>query len=179
MRFHDGSYRCGYNIQVSTEKETELALAVKVSQNGNDKGEISSMYQHLKKTYQINPEEYFADKGFYKHSDIQMLADEGVTLYMPTEIKNSSTRDKVLNGEDADVPEAVKKLVYRMETDEAKEAYNMRIRVSETINAFFRNHGLGQFLVRGMRKAAGVMNLYCLTYNFFIIKRLFPEFLNS
>lgn len=179
MRFADGSYKCGFNVQVSTEKQTELALAVKVSQNGTDKGEISHMYQYLRNTYQINPEAYFADKGFYKQSDIQMLSDEKVTLYMPTETKNSSTRDKVLNGEDVGVPEAVKELIHRMETDEAKEAYNTRIRVSETINAFFRNHGLGQFLVRGIRKAAGVMNLYCLTYNFYIIKRLFPEFLDS
>ncbi len=173
MRMADGSFKAAYNFQIATEVNSELALGVRGTQNGTDGGEMLLMYQHLMDKHGKTIKSYIVDDGYTNISDVQALYEQGTHVYMPTEGKSKSKREKILSEDYKGESEAAIEWVKRMETEEAKEIYKKRIRVSETINAYFRNHGLGQMLVRGLRKSAGVVNLFCLAYNMTIIERLF------
>ena len=63
--------------------------------------------------------------------------------------------------------------IKRMETEEANKLYNRRIRVSETINAFFENHGIHRLMIKGIKKVKGLIDLACLAYNMMTMKRLY------
>ena len=172
MRMADASFKPAYNAQISTDVKTELALGVKITQNGTDGGEMLRMFNDLRQKYKKDINKYLADSGYQNKDDLKEMYSQEVSVYMPTDNKKSSLRNKVLTGNHKGISEAEKELVKRMETEEAKIIYKKRIRASETIHAYFRNHGLGQLVVKGKRKVEGVLNLYCLTYNMTVLKRM-------
>ena len=61
--------------------------------------------------------------------------------------------------------EAVKAWRMRMSTDEGKKIYKERGSTAELVNAQCRAQGLGQFLVRGLRKVLAVAVLHAITHN--------------
>lgn len=174
MRMADGSYKSAYNVQISTEVESEVALGVRISKSGTDGGEMLPMYEDLKLKYNSQIDTYLVDRGYRSVDDLQSLHKEGTCVYMPTKGQVETLKEKVLSGEHKGITEAEIDWIKRMETDEGKKHYKRRIRVSETINAYFRNHGLGQLLVRGIKQVVGFINLSCLTYNMTVIDRLYP-----
>ena len=52
-----------------------------------------------------------------------------------------------------------------MNTEEAREIYSKRGCSAEFSNAQSRNHGLVQFLVRGLDKVKGIACLFALAHN--------------
>lgn len=173
MKMADGSFKLAYNIQVSTEVKTDLVLCTRITQNRTDGGELLPMYQKLTNTYPVKIDNFLVDSGFKNKDDLKALHENKCNVYMPTIKIPQTLIGKVLSGKDKKMSEAESIWIRRMNTEEAKTIYNKRLRASETINAFFRNHGLGQFFVRGMQKVQGTIDLFCLTYNMMSIKRLF------
>lgn len=173
MKLADGSYQPAYNFQLSTEVETDLVLYTRITQNGTDGGELLPMYNDLTDTYQRAIDNFLVDAGFKNEDDLQALYEKNCNVYMPVTRKSNSLKQRVLSKNTQGISEAIIAWIHRMNTKEADAIYKKRIRSSETINAFFRNHGLGQLLVKGMRKAKGMIDLFCLTYNMLTIKRLY------
>ena len=60
----------------------------------------------------------------------------------------------------------------RMDSDDAKEIYKERAATVELANAQVRNHGLRQFVVRGLEKAKTVALWFALTHNMMCSWRL-------
>jgi hypothetical protein len=87
----------------------------------------------------------------------------GTTVYAPLQKARKEGRDpyQPLPG-DSEVIAAWRR---RMGTAEAKEIYKQRAPTAECVNAISRNRGLGQFLVRGLRKARTVVLWFALAHN--------------
>jgi transposase len=172
MRMADGSYKSAYNIQIATEVNSELAVGLKVTQAGTDGGQMLPMYQYLKCTYEQAVDHYLADLGYKNAQDLEAMFEEGVSVYMPTKGTALSLKKRVLSDNNKKVPLAQRDWIERMETDEGNKLYSRRIRSSETINAYFRNHGLGRILVKGLGNINGMLGLFCLAYNLTVLQRL-------
>lgn len=132
------------------------------------------MYTSLKTTYKAKPEKYLADSAYRNKDDLEYLYKENCLLYMPTKKKKTKAlRERVLRNDCKDDSEADQEWIKRMETMEANKIYNRRIRASETINAFLKNHGVQQFMIRGINKVKGLIDLACLAFNILTLKRLY------
>ncbi|MCB0392816.1 MAG: transposase [Bdellovibrionales bacterium] len=173
MRMAGGNFQLAHNIQIATDLNSELAIGVRVTQNGTDGGEMSKMHNQLKNMYQRDFKSYVVDDGYASRADIESVQMQGTKVYIPIDGHLKSTKQKVLAQDTDSITESMKELVNRMESDEGKKVYNKRIRASETVHAYFRNHGLGQLLVRGTVNVLGFINIFCLAYNMTVIKRLF------
>jgi len=174
MKMADKSCKPAYNVQIATDVDTDLVLKVRICQNSNDGGELLPMYSSLRDQYGLEIDSYLVDSAFRNRDDFAELFDSGCKIYCPTKKKKTAAlRKRILSGNYEKDTQADIDWVLRMEEAEAGELYNRRIRASETINAFFTNHGIHQLLVRGTKKVKGFIDLACLAYNMLTIKRLY------
>lgn len=173
MKMGDGGFRPAYNVQFATDTETKVVVGVNVTNAGADGGLLSPMIEQLEQRYERRPDEYLADGGFVKLTDITQAEAQGVTVYLPI----MEEEQKLAKGIDpyaplkGDTPE-VAQWRARMGTAEAKAIYPERAASAELTNAGCRNRGLWQFLVRGLKKVKAVALWHALANNFHCHLRL-------
>lgn len=167
MKMADGGFRSAYNVQFATTTDTGVVVGVDVTNAGTDGGQMGPMLEQLQERYHRQPREYLADGGFIKLADITAAETAGIAVYLPImEIGEKRARGidpfASLKG---DSPE-VARWRARMGTEEAQAIYRERAASAEWTNANCRNHGLHQFLVRGLRKVKGISLWHALAQNF-------------
>jgi hypothetical protein len=167
MKFANGGYHPGHNVQFCTDTSSGVIVGVDVTNSGNDMGQILPMAAKLEAAYGKLPKEWLADGGFTKLEDIDDLeTNHGTTVYAP--VKDEEKKLKA--GLDPYAPrkrdtEATAAWRARMSTDDAKTIYRERAGVAEWVNAICRNRNLWFFPVRGLRKSRAVATLYALAHN--------------
>jgi transposase len=165
MKMGDGGTRPGYNVQFATLLNSLVILGVFVTNIGSDCAQATPMIEQIQKTYGQTPKEAYMDGNYSTEKNIEGLADWGVTLYSPVK----QPKKDLAKGIDPYAPKRRDTPVMeawrgRMKTDEAKEKYRQRSKC-ELPNAWCRNRGLSQFVVRGLEKVTEQAKWYVLAYN--------------
>lgn len=167
MKMGDGGFRPAYNVQFATDGASRMIVAVEVSNNGSDGGQMSPMHEKLCRRYQKVPDQYTVDGGFATIEDITAVERRGSQVAAPI-----THEDRILKRggdpyarrtHDTDEMFAFRQ---RMQTDEAKTTLRKRPSIAEFPNAECRNRGLGQFRVRGLDKVRTVSLWHAITFNF-------------
>lgn len=167
MKMADGGYRPAYNVQLATDGQTRMVVAVEVINSGSDGGQMNPMHEHLCQRYAVVPTHYLVDGGFSVKDDITKVEQRGSQVLAPINkaermLKNG-TDPHARQPSDSDEMFAFRQ---RMATDEAKALYQTRPSIAEYPNAEFRNRGLDQFPVRGLLKARAIALWHAITFNF-------------
>ena len=151
MRFSDGGFRPGYNIQLASDVDGRAIVGVAVTNVGSDQGELIPMLVQIERRTGRRPEALLADGGFVSKETVTTIEEAGgTTLYAPV-MKPKSNRDpgQPCGG---DTP-AVAAWRARMATATAKALYKRRAPTAEGLNADACVHRtLGRVLVRGLAK---------------------------
>ena len=169
MKMADGGFRPAFNIQFSTDVESQVITGVDVSNSGSDQGQLAPMVEQNCDRYGRCPVESLVDGGYARLDDIDAATAMGTTVLMPVPQPRDETRDPhVRRPGDSD---PVAQWRERMGTEEAKQAYKDRASTAECVNAIARNRGLRQFLVRGRQKVKAVVLWYALAHNMMRIAR--------
>jgi len=178
MKMANGGFNPAYNVQFSTDTETQLIVGVEVINQGTDAGQIAPMVEQIEHRTQVRPREVLADGGFATKDDIQRVNDpeQGYKVYAPVK-EEAKQRSK---GQDPFAPRRGESLALtewrtRMGTAEAKLIYQQRASTAECVNALARQRGLQQFRVRGLPKIRTVAVLYVLVHNLVRWKALQTE----
>jgi transposase len=166
MKFPDGGYRPGYNVQFSTDTESGVIVGVEVTNHGTDSEELPPMLEQLEERYDRQPEEALVDGGFASQETIEQAAAGGCTVYAPLKEEEK----QLAAGKDPYAPKkrdsaAMAAWRQRMGTAAAKLIYRWRCRTAEWVNALCRNRGLWQMPVRGQPKCRAVAVLYAIVHN--------------
>lgn len=83
MKFPDGGYRPGYNVQFSTDTASGIIVGVDATNHGTDMEELPPMLEQLEERYDRPPEEALVDGGFASLDAIDDAAQRGCTVYAP------------------------------------------------------------------------------------------------
>jgi len=168
MKMADGGYRPAYNVQFSTDVDSQVIVAVDVTNQGTDAGQLTPLVEQIENRTGVHPSEVLADGGYTTNDDIQALnqPEQGYKVYVPVK-KEQALKAK---GEDPFAPRAgespeLTEWRTRMGTDEAKEIYKDRASTAECVNALARQRGLYQINVRGLTKARTIAVWYALAQN--------------
>jgi transposase len=166
MKFPDGGYRPGYNIQFSTDTASGIVVGVDVTNHGTDMEELPPMLEQLEERYERSPEEALVDGGFASLDAIDDAAERGCTVYAPLK----DEQKQLAAGKDPYAPkrydsEAVASWRERMGTAAAKLVYRLRCQTAEWVNANCRNRGLQQMPVRGRPKCRTIAVLYAIAHD--------------
>ena len=167
MKFPDGGYRPGYNVQFSTDTASGIIVGVDVTNHGTDMEELPPMLDQLQDRYHRSPEESLVDGGFASLEAIEDAATEhGCVVYAPLkdEQKQLAAGKDPYAAKRYDSP-AVAAWRERMGTAAAKLIYRLRAQTSEWGNAICRNRDLRQMPVRGGGKCRTIAVLYAITHD--------------
>jgi transposase len=163
MKMADGGFRPAYNVQFAADTKSGAIAGVSVDNIGSDMGKLVPMSDALAEQYGKRPGQQLVDGGFARLGDIDALAGKNVEVFAPVPKPRGANRDRHVPLA-TDTP-AVAAWRQRMGQDEAKEIYKERAATVELANAQVRNHGLRQFLVRGLDKVKVVTLWFALTHN--------------
>jgi transposase len=167
MKMADGGYRPAYNVQFATTVEGGVIVGASVTDEGVDSGQMEPMLDKIESSYGSRPEKYLADGGFVDQEAIERVETSHTQVLAPVPCVDkwlAKGKDPYARRtEDGDGAAAWRK---RMGTAEAKEEYKNRASTAEWVNAQARNHGLRQFMVRGIDKVLSSTLWYALTHNF-------------
>lgn len=163
MKMADGGYRPAYNVQMATDTDASVILAVELSNSGTDQQGMLPLARQVESRYDRKPSEWLADGGCTSVANINGMDGRGCNVIAPLRQRTNPNRKP------ADVrptdSEAVRQWRARMQTEEAKALYKRRGATAEWANAQFRGQGLLQFLVRGIKNVKSVVLLHALAVN--------------
>src|SRR5438105_7934044 len=173
MKFADGGYRPGYNVQFWTATGSGVIVGVEVITAGTDGGQLTPMADQVRGRYGSPPVEVLADGGFTALDDIDRLAAaHGARVVAP--VKDVATKAAAGKDPYARQPkdtDATAAWRAGMGTAAAQAAYRRRAPTAEWVNALCRNRGLRAFPVRGLDRCQAVAVLYALAHNLAVVLR--------
>ena len=166
MKMGDGGFRPAYNVQFATDGDTRMIVAVAVTNNGSDGGQMAPMHETVSQEYGKAPRHYVVDGGFATNEDITQVEKSGSQVAAPMthedRIAKRGGDPHERRARDTDEMAAFRQ---RMATAEAKAILKQRPSIAEFPNAECRNRGLHQFRVRGLEKVRTVSLWYALVFN--------------
>jgi transposase len=168
MKMADGGFRPAYNCQLATVAGGQIVIVTDTKTVGSDRGLARPTVEEINRRYGRSPKRYLIDGGFNKNEDTEWAAKRGIKIYGPPS-RSKHQRDPY-EPRDTDGP-GVAAWRARMRSPHGKSVYKRRAQ-AECINARFRNWGLQQFTVRGLKKVRTVLRWFALTNNILAGHRL-------
>jgi len=163
MKMADGGFRPALNVHLVSDTKTKVIAAVEVNNHGTDLRMAVPLAEQVHERHGKNPSEWLEDGGCVTLDGINKFAERGIDVIAPIrEPRSSRKKATEVRATDSAAVAAWRK---RMDTEEAKVIYKQRGATAELVNAHARNHGLHQFLVRGVQKARSVVLLLAITHN--------------
>lgn len=161
MKMADGGFRPAYNVQLATAGSPlggpRTIVGVRVTNVGSDMGAVSPMLDEIERRVQQLPGRLLADANHAGHDGIRDATARGVEVLIPVP-------DQVDSGKFAHADPAIAAWRERMDTEEAQRLYRARSSLCELMNAHVcRQHGVREFLVRGLAKVTTVVVLVAIT----------------
>lgn len=166
MKFANGGYDPGVNVQFSTDTQTGIIMGTEVVSSGSDQLQLVPMLKQIQEEHGQVPNEATLDGGYGSLEQIETATDMGCTVYIPPR----EEQKQLENGKDpyaqkrGDSP-AIAAWRARMGTELGKAIYKLRCQTAEWVNARCRNWGLRQMPVRGLEKCGIIAVLYAITNN--------------
>lgn len=164
MKMADGGFRPAYNVLFATATDGQVIVGVDVVTVGSDQGQMPPLLDQIEARFEQRPKEVLVDGGFAKLEDIEKEQAGGkCKVYAPVAKPKKDTVDR--HEPKATDSEEVAEWRKRMGTKKAKEIYKERAATAECVNAQTRNHGLRQFMVRGLEKVKCVATWFAIAHN--------------
>jgi transposase len=84
----------GYNVQASVDNTHHLITSITVTNQQNDKGQLSPAVAASTQTTQEQPTEILADGGYYKITELEELEQQGISCYVALNRTFSQVKDQ-------------------------------------------------------------------------------------
>ncbi len=170
-----GGFEQTYNAQAGVDTASKLIVSVHVTQNPNDKQELTPTLENLAAL----PEELgqatdlIADSGYFSETNVTACEENGITPYIAVGRQRHNPPLMERFAEPPPLPEdadSVARMKHRLKTPSGKAIYAQRKVTSEPVFGIIKAvMGFRSFLLRGFEAVTGEWNLVCMAYN---IKRL-------
>ena len=167
MKMANGGYNPAYNVQFASDADARVILAVTVSNEGADGGELAPMHAKVVTNYHKTPKKVLVDAAYATRKGVTAVEQAGSIIVSTV----PRAEEYLKKGKDPhaaqklDTPEFVA-FRQRMAEEEYKELYKQRPSIAEFPNAVCRNQNLQQFNVRGIIKVTAVAFWHAIAFNF-------------
>ena len=164
MKMGDGGWRPAWNVQLATDVESRTIVGVRVTDRGNDQGQVEPMLEEIGRRTEKLPEELLVDGGYAKLESIERAAQAGVAVYAPPQRARHPDVDPTQPKQSDSAGVAAWRK--RMGTERGKAIYKDRATIAEGTNADLRTwRGLDRISVRGISKVLCVALWSALAFN--------------
>ena len=167
MKMANGGYDPAYNVQFSTDGDARVIVAVDVTNEGTDGGELPPMLEKNREQYGKTPAKALVDSAYATQESVTAAETAG------TKVVSTIPRAEQLKQHGKDPHERQRRdtdeyaqFRARMAEPEYQALYKLRPSIAEFPNADCRNRNLRQFRVRGLVKVKAVAIWSALAFNF-------------
>lgn len=161
-----GSFVQAYNCQIAVDDESQIIVALDVTQQANDKQQLIPMAGKVIENCGQPPETISADAGYFSEEAVSSELFKETNLLVPP---NRTKREKTLVEEASD--SGSKKLVAKTMRSKLcevsnKELYSRRKAIVEPVFGQIKEiRGYRRFLSRGLKAVKSEFTLISLTHN--------------
>ena len=85
-----GSGVVGYNVQAAVDTRHHLIVAHEVTNEGNDRAQLSAMAKQTKAVLESDRLDVVADRGYFDGEEILACHDDGITVTLPKPLTSNS-----------------------------------------------------------------------------------------
>lgn len=93
LKMPDGGFRPAFNVQLSTDTDSQIIVGVDVVNEGSDQGQLSPMLSPIHERVGEYPDEALNDGGFVNKKEIENCAAKGIIIYAPVPKPKDETRE--------------------------------------------------------------------------------------
>jgi transposase len=171
MKVAGGGFEQCYNAQVLVDTESMLVLVAHISQDTNDKQQVTPMVKKM----QANPEglnqpnTLLADTGYFSEKNVETCIEAKITplIAVKRDAHHPKWRDRFTEpdvlAEDASSVDAMK---HALKTIDGRAVYALRKQTVEPVFGIIKSvMGFRQFLLRGLENVQNEWTLVCLAWN--------------
>jgi len=175
MPVSGGGFDQCYNAQASVDIETMLIVGQHLSQNPNDKQEISPALEGLRALPEQlgTVDSLLADAGYFSEANVKSCEEEQILPFISAhrDKHNRSLKERFSEPAPlAEAADAVEAMRHRLKTQAGRALYAKRKCTVEPVFGIIKAvMGFRQFLLRGVESVRGEWNLVCMAWN---LKRL-------
>ena len=166
MKMGDGGFRLAYNIQFATGLESRVIFGVDTVTHldpGSSAKMIAIVSSRLSIIGMNSPKRWVGDSAYSSASDLNLVSDMFPDLYYYAPPQVNKGQDPKKNKKTD--TQAIIQWREKIDTKEANELYKKRCSTAEFSNAQVKNHGLKEFLVRGIEKVKSMSILHAISHN--------------
>jgi transposase len=168
----DGSTKAfvqGYNAQVAAAGVPQIIVAQAVTQDPNDRQQLTPMVEQVVRNVGCAPELTLADAGYWNTAEISKLQAEKRDVLVPPD-RGSRDEDKPLPANAPKGPVA-QRMRERLADETERKRYQKRSGMVEPVFGLLKEIlGYRRFLLRGLQKVRGEWSLICTAFN---LRKLF------
>ena len=170
-----GGFGQCYNAQASVDTETMLIVGQHLSQNSNDKRELTPALESLTVLPKSlgTVDSLLADAGYFSEANVERCLKEEVLPFISAHRDGHNQSLKERFAEPDPLPEgadSVTQMKHRLKTQAGRAIYAIRKCTVEPVFGIIKAvMGFREFLLRGVESVRGEWNLVCMAWN---LKRL-------
>jgi transposase len=165
MKGSDGFVQA-YNAQAAVESTTQLIVAQAVTQEANDKEQVTPMVEAIEQQAGQKPEQLLADSGYCSDQNLEHLEKEKIEAYVATERQKHGAKKTCKRGPLPKGATRVDRMRRKLQTKAGAAIYAGRKSIVEPVFGQIKHaRGFRQFLLRGIEKVRAEWALVCMTHN--------------
>lgn len=174
MKGPDGFVQA-YNVQVAVD-ERQLIVGQSVTQETNDKQQLTPMITTIARQSGLTPTQLLADAGYCSDANLTALADSPIDIYVSTRKQKHGERPGPCpRGPLPKTATLVDRMSRKLHRKVGAAVYARRKAIVEPVIGQIKHaRGFRQFLLRGFEKVQGEWSLVCTTHNILKLYRLCP-----
>ena len=173
MKGSDG-YVQGYNAQAAVESTSQLIVGQAVTQDANDKKQVTPMVKTIEQQSGQKPGQLVADSGYCSEQNLAHLERQQIDAYVATEkVRHSRQTVSCKRGPLPKGATRVDRMKRKLQTKAGAEVYAKRKSIVEPVFGQIKQaRGFRQFLLRGIKKVQAEWAMVCMTHNILKMYRL-------
>jgi len=168
------AFEQAFNGQVAVDSQCQVIVATGVTQEGNDKQQVSAMIERMRANLDgLHPKEMSLDNGYYTDDNVEFLTQQGIDAYLATgRLKHGEVPLPAPRGRIAKGLSVKERMARKLRTNKGRSTYAKRKAIAELVIGQFKEvRGFRRFLLRGLEKVTYEFDLICLTHNLLKIFR--------
>ena len=163
-----------YNAQAVVEEGSQLIVAQAVTQEANDKQQVTPMVEAVEVQSGQVPKQVLADSGYCSERNLEYLENKAFDAYVATsKQKHGKKPDPCKRGPLPVGATLVDKMTRKLQTKAGAKVYAARKGIVEPVFGQIKQaRGFRQFFLRGIDKVRAEWALICTTHNILKMYRL-------
>jgi len=156
-----------YNAQAAVDSGAQVIVAAALTQEANDKQQLTPMLLKVAVTTGSKPQQVTADSGYFSEANVTDARLAGIDLYVPPDRQKHGSALPVETGPAPPAAAgAAERMRYKLRTAEGRAVYKLRKAIVEPVFGQIKEaRGFRRFLLRGKTKVEAEWQFICATHN--------------